>query len=508
MRKSTKEEVIQDYIKCSEDYFRRTKRVTIPREVYRLHSNVSEYYVRKHFGGLAALRKAAEDKLLLRSRFTSEINEKGYQKQRYVITSIVEGAPINQDFYKALKLYCEKNNAKLLMLWMRGVLKSDIFSVKEMQEYEKYLVTSFKFNSNLEARDFLLHPAQQLPLTGLDRFGSRKTSLIISSTKQMMTSVPRPKNTTAHVLWTTGTISVPKYSKTRAGALASQDNVLGALIVEVESDKKFYIRNVEWVNDCFVDLNKAYYKDRIKNIKCEAMVWGDLHLTEECPIAVQASIDQANFLKPNTIFIHDINSFNSISHHNEGKYLTKTFIPHEFNTLRKELDYIQKKMQEILKKVNSKFMVVDSNHDAFLRRYCDEGYFLKDAHNAVLGAECFIQYTKGLNPIKEYTKLKNVTFLDKDASYKIKDIECAVHGHHGSNGSKGSPAGFRKSYNKIIVGHSHSPKILGDTWCVGTLSKLNLPYAHGASSWLHSNAVIYSNGGRQLLIWIDDKWKM
>lgn len=102
-KKITKEDVISDYIKCNENYFQRTKRMNIPRDVYRLHTRISEHFVRKHFGGFAALRKAADKQLLLRSRFTSEINSKGYKKQRYIVTSIVEGAPINEDFYNALK---------------------------------------------------------------------------------------------------------------------------------------------------------------------------------------------------------------------------------------------------------------------------------------------------------------------------------------------------------------------------------------------------------------------
>lgn len=507
-KRITKEDVINDYIKCNENYFSKTKRANIPRSVYRLHSTLSEHQVRKYFGGLSALRKAADKKLLLRSRFTSEINSKGYKKQRYIVTSIVEGAPINNDFYSALKLYADKNNAKLLMLWMRGVLKTDMFSSEEMREYEPYLITGFKFNSNLEARDFLLHPAQQLPLTGLDRFGSKKTSLIISSTKQMMTSVPRPKNTLPHVLWTTGTVSVPEYSKTRNGSLAKQDNMLGALIVEVESDKKFYIRNVEWMKDCFVDLGKAYYKDKIKDIGCEAMVLGDIHSQEIDNLSLENALQQVNYLGAKKIFLHDLVSFNSISHHNEGKYLTKTFIPHEANTLRKELDIAKKMLKHIHKTVRSSIIVVQSNHDDFLYRYCDEGFFLKDAHNAVLGAECFIKYTKKRNPIQDYIKINSIKFLKQDESYKVCNIECGIHGHHGANGAKGSPNGFRKSYDKIILGHSHQPKIVNGIYYVGTLSKLTLSYNKGSSSWLPANCAIYENGSRQLLIWIEDNWKM
>lgn len=508
--KEEKKKIIEDFIKCHTTYFRETGRSNLPRRIYRKKTTIPENKVADYFGGYNNLRKAAIKSINASAREDATIIPKtsSSYNQKYIITSVVEGAPIDNNFFTALKYYSKINNARLLLLWSRGVLSHDRFTKTEISMLQPYLITGFKFNKNLEARDFLLHPAQILPLTGLDRFGSKDTSLIIASTKQMMTSVPRPKGEVPHVIWSTGTLSVPKYSTTRAGALAKQDNTLGALIVEVESDQKFYIRNVEWIKDCFVDLGVAYGPGTKKNVSCEGLVWGDLHSQETDDTALKCAIDQANHLKAKQILIHDLVSLNSISHHNEGKYLTKTFIPHEFNTLKKELDFTKKQLEYIKKNTKSKLVIVQSNHDDFLYRYCDEGYFLKDAHNAVLGAKCFIKFTQGINPIEDYIEDKTITFLKRDESYCIKHIECGIHGHNGSNGAKGSPNCFRKSHNKIILGHSHQPRILGDVYYVGTLSKLQLSYNKGTSSWLHANTAIYSNGGRQLIIWIDNKWKI
>ena len=508
--KQEKKQIIDEYLNLHEEYFKETGRANLPRKVYRLRTNIPENKVRLHFGSYKGLRNASIKKLRSQSREDAEIKLNADQtiNQRYIVSSIVEGAPINKSFFNALKLYCKKNNARLLLLWMKGVYKNDRFNQAELQHLKPYLVTNFKFNKNLEARDFLLSPLQMLPLTGLDRFGSKKTSLIVASTKQMMTSVPRPKEEIPHVIWSTGTVSVPTYNTTRSGALARQDNKLGALVVEVVSDKYFFIRNVEWINNCFVDLGKAYYEDKVRSVTCDALIWGDLHLTEECPNAVNVSIQQTNFLKAKNIFIHDICSFNSISHHNFGKYLTKTFLPEEFNTLKKELDYTKMVMKNILNKINAHIYVLASNHTDFLYKYCDTGEFIKDTANAILGAKCFIKYRSGINPIEDYLNL-NITFLKQDISYKIKGIEVAQHGNFGANGAKGSISQFRKSYDKIVTGHSHQPCILNDAYSVGTLSKLQLNYNHGESSWLHGNVAIYSTSARQLIIWVEgDKWKL
>ena len=109
---------------------------------------------------------------------------------------------------------------------------------------------------------------------------------------------------------------------------------------------------------------------------------------------------------------------------------------------------------------------------------------------------------------EEYINDKSIKFLKQDESFKIKEIEVGQHGHHGSNGAKGNFNSFRKSYNKIILAHTHSPKIINGIYYVGTLSKLQLSYNKGCSSWLHANCLIYSNSSRQLIVWVGDKWKI
>lgn len=503
----TKQDILDDYIKLTRNYYKSTKKARIPRDVYRAHTVISEDLVRKYFGGLSGLRIEAEKILNLKTRNNTEIKN-NFNSKKYIITSIVEGASINEDFFQALKLYADKNNSQLILIWTKGVKCIDIFDPESYKRFQPYLVTSGKLNDNLAIGDFSVHPTQMDPLKGLDRFGTKETSLIVGSTKLMMASIPRPKGQIPHLLWSTGTLSLPSYSRTRSGVIAQQDNHLSALVVEIESNKKFYIRPVEWVNNCFVDLGKAYYKNKVKDIETEAMVLGDLHLGEENQTALKVSLNQIDILKPKKIFLHDIISFNSISHHNFGKYLTKSLVPEHINTLEKELEYAKNILSKISNKIKANIFIVHSNHDDFLYKYLDNGEFIKDISNSLLGAEFFIDFRKGINPVEKYLKLPKLNFLKEDTSYKVNGIECGIHGDKGNNGGKGTPNAFRKSNDKIILGHSHQPRILGDTWYVGTLSQLSLPYTKGNSSWLHANAIIYANNGRQLIIWIDEKWKL
>lgn len=428
--------------------------------------------------------------------------------KKYIVASIVEGAPIVTAFLEAMEHYADVNNAQVILLWMRGVYKGDHFSLADLERVRPYLTSEIRFNTKLIAKAFLIHPAQKYPIAGLEEYAQDNDSIICASTKQCLQVVARPKGKTPHTINTTGTISKPKYSKTRVGCIAEQDNKLGALIVEVKDSKNFFIRQVQWIDNCFVDLGVKYTKNSHTAVSCEAMVLGDLHLTEEDPTAIKSTYEQFYFFRPKNVFIHDVLSNNSINHHEKDNCVFKCTLPERFDSLEKELAYGKEKLNELKSKLpnGTKIFVVPSNHDEFIRKFCNDGMFIKDPKNAVMGAKCFIELVDKKNPLEVYCHVPGVTYLPKDSTYKIEGWELAEHGHLGSNGARGSAKSFMKSHNKVVIGHSHTPKIIGNVWQVGTLSKLALSYTSGASSWMHANCVIYEGGHIQMILFINGGW--
>lgn len=511
--RKTKELLKEELIAICEEYYNKYGTRSITRSYYRKRTKYGNVF-ENLFGGWNNFIKTyikPEPKATQRVDQTIAINAKG--NKRFIVSSVVEGADYSLDFFNSLKHYCKKNDAQLILLWSRGISKKDAFSDEDLELFKPYLATEVSFNSKLKSFDFMLFPTQILPLTGLGRFGAKDTSLIIASTKQHMESIPRPAGKVPHTLWSTGTISLPNYPKTRAGSLARQDNVLGALIVEVEDNKRFYIRPVQYIDDGFVDLGIKYISNDSYPVKATAMVWGDLHLGEESDFAVKASIEQAKELKARNIVIHDIVSLNSINHHNKSKYLTKAvFYKNNFSSLEKEMAYATWKFKDIresFKKDIPHFYVVHSNHDNFIKTYLEEGDFVKDTPNAIFAAQLFIELCKDENPLVRIAdKAKNVTFLPEDAFLLFEGINVGLHGSEKSNGGKTNVKTFGRTHDKIVIGHSHSPCIFLGAYQVGTLSGLQLGYNTGSSSWMHANCVIYEGGYRQLITFLDKKWKL
>lgn len=436
-----------------------------------------------------------------------EIDKVG-KGQRFIVSSIVEGSPIAWDFVRALEHYAKVNNAKLVLLWMRGVYKGDHLNEKDLSYVSPYLASTYRFNSKLVAKDFMIHPAQKCPTTGLQPYAQSNDSIIVASTKQAMTVVARPVGRTPHTIHTTGTVSMPRYSKTRVGCIAEEDNTLGGLVIEVADSKQFFIRQIQWIDGYFVDLGVKYTKDNYGKIETSAMVLGDIHFGDEDPAAITLTQEQINFLKPKKVFLHDLASNNSINYHDAHDCIKNVTRAQEFDTLEKEWSYVKSALYDFKSAIpnNTSVYVVPSNHDDFIYKWLRDGEFIKDARNAKIGARLFLLSVEGKNPMAECLNVPGVIFLKKDTSMKVEGWECAQHGHIGNNGARGSIKSYAVSYDKAVIGHSHTPGINGHIWQVGTLSKFRLSYTKGPSSWLHTNCVIYKGGHSQMLTFVGDKW--
>lgn len=516
MKTVDREDLIVEFIKLVKKYSKKFGTTNITRDWWRTQTKYSETKCNTLFGNFSNLKSTAFENAEIKRRANAEVKGKGdTHKAKYFVTSVVEGAKLDKGFMSAIDTFCKTAKARRVLLWVRGVHPTDTFTAEQFENFGYDLVTEFTFNDKLCAKDFMLHPAQILPLTGLSRFGNRDTSLIIASTKQHMTSVPRAKGTRPHTLWSTGTASIPSYSPTRAGSLANQDNTIGGLIVEVEDNKRFYIRPVQYKDGGFIDLGTKYCSNGDVEFgnKAEVIVWGDLHLTEEDAEAVAASIEQTNQLGARAVMIHDVCSWNSVNHHDQNSCIVSA--DKKVWTLEDDYLYTAKHLQLILSSLDkADLFIVKSNHDLWIKKWVNAGNFLHDKNNSIAGAEAFIDFCKGEDPIERHIKAymsnhrDRCYFLKHEQSFKVAGYELGQHGENGANGSKGSIKGIGRAHDKIVVGHSHSPNIFYSAIQVGTNSMLQLPYAHGASSWMHANCVIYPNGTFQLLTFIDRKWHL
>jgi hypothetical protein len=206
------------------------------------------------------------------------------------------------------------------------------------------------------------------------------------------------------------------------------------------------------------------------------------------------------------IYLHDVFDGYSISHHVKDISEKAQRSHWGLSNLCEELNATYNLISSIHEKTKAKRLkIVKSNHDEFLDRYLKEGRYLYDPENHLASLKIAVSLfddndvlSKGFevagNEIPE-----SWHFLQREDSSIIADVECGSHGDLGLNGAKPSLNSLEKIYGNCVVGHNHSAAINRGVFRVGTLSKLDMGYNRGPSSWSQTCCLIYENGQRQLI---------
>src|SRR5690606_23064581 len=116
-----------------------------------------------------------------------------------------------------------------------------------------------KLNDNITLlADIKTQPTAVSPLTGFEGLPHAESAILGHPRLQLVT-IATPQSRMPKIMTTTGAITVPNYTDTRAGKRGAFDHVLGAALVEIESSKIFHLRQLNARRDgAFIDLATAY----------------------------------------------------------------------------------------------------------------------------------------------------------------------------------------------------------------------------------------------------------
>lgn len=496
-------------------------------------AGITQDSYRHHFKTIAGLREAARlrnpeifkdmiDETVFTPKVLKKLKGEVKKYQKFVITTAVTGMAVHKDFFKNLQFYCNKNNAKLLILPTTDPAAIAGFELDGTLANESIVVQDLELTCNLMISTFKTSAKQINPLTGLRRMGRRERSMIVASPKQFLDYVPIANDAMSHALMTTGAVTKPqyhteRYMSQRTAYIAEMDHILGAIIVELQDDKTFHFRQIqaEYGTGFFID-NGVYYKiNKTTAERPEALVLGDIHVGSLSGNVIKSTDSIISTLKPKRVFFHDIFDGISCNPHASTQYLTKAKFSIQQLSIEEELKLVKEYLTDMKKKhpYVEEFVIVRSNHDLFLDRYLDGGEYIKDPINSRLCHKLATAKLDGKTPLQEGLKLvglndSRITFLGINDSYRIAGIEHGVHGHQGLNGQRNpGNSSLEIAYGSGTFGHSHSAGILRGVYRVGTSTEMRLGYNNGASSWTNTCSPTYANGSRQLINDINGKWR-
>lgn len=524
--------IIQAYIKAANKKERHLSRQEC--SALGFNKNKIEY----HFGSLTKLKELAKQEfpdafvnfadgeLFTPKRYAALVQEiKNHKK--FVITTAVTGCELDTKFYNSLQNYCKVNDAMLLILPSSDPAKKCAGSVhkwyldpKISKDENCIVFGDISLNSNLFISSIKLSAKHIDPITSLGRIGQRNGSFIYASPKQRLKMVPTSNHKLPHAVMTTGAVTKPnyetnRYMSERTAYIAEHDHVMGAVVVEVVNDKYYHFRQIQAdKKGCFADLGKFYCGTEVGEMTPEVLVLGDYHSGETDPSAEKAWGELIECTKPEILVFHDIFNGLSICHHEIHKNITRAR-----RAAEKKLD-LEQELRRLAWDLNTysplvdKIVITKGNHDEFLSRYLEEGRYVQDPQNHLIGLKLATAMLEGKDPLKFGVELfglhnpEKFTWLTRDEDFKVARIELGAHGDLGANGSRGSLRAMENAYGNSVSGHSHSPEILRGAWQVGTSTLLKLSYNRGPSSWFHTSCLVYANGSRQLISSIEGKWKL
>lgn len=467
------------------------------------------------------------DALMEEARYESKHKREEYDTKTYIITSAQIGTDAHEGFLSNLELLAEVHDAEILIPgltynvkseWEGGLgdaekkVKSQYFS----KSIQKYLMNdNILLNSKVEVLGKLnILPTAVNPISGYQTFTGER-SAVIPHPKIALESVATRPGKLAKMLMTTGSVTVPNFIQKNAGIKGEFHHQLGAVLIEVCTDKQFHYRHVIGDEDGnFFDLTDKY-EDGIHTTghRVDAIVWGDIHLEDLDPKVARANWGKgslSDILKPRHQVFHDLLDFKFRNHHNRDN---SSFMKRMLNeSVEKEVKDCTRFLYDTSIK-DSKSVVVKSNHDHAFTRWVNEVSHFDEPNpdNALFLLKCQLESAKAAKKGEHYDPFKSIVldelrkvvqrkgrkggwvgFLKQDQSYMINEVECGMHGDAGINGARATPKSFTKIGCKCSTGHTHTCGIFEGVYTAGCCRTLNASYSRGPSSWSHTMIIQYA----------------
>ncbi len=461
---------------------------------------------------------------------------------RYLLTSAQNNTPVHAELLRNLKAYAKHINGVLMV--SRFAYNVNAFAARESKpgagefarhyfapEIEPYvcdervaLAPSLHWCGEVN-----ILPTAERPLSGFENYTGR-ASAIFPHAKQTMESIPTPPGTSgAKLNYTTGAITLRNYIQRKAGLKAEYQHAYGALIVEIDDDGRWFVRQIRAHEDgTFQDLDCLVAGGVVtESVRVHAIQWGDVHVAQLDPVVRETNWARGGMLdtlRPKYQFLHDVLDFQSQNHH-DRKNPHAVFAKHAAGrtSVSRELEELAAFLSSESARVWCESVVVGSNHDAALMRWLRDADLRDDPENAEIWLKLnSVVYAAAKVPGADFHLLRSVMrglgvppsvrFLQDDESFVLcrhagGGIEAGMHGHAGANGSRGSPRQFARLGRRTNTGHTHSAGIHGDAFVAGTSSLLRMSYTSGPSSWSHSHIVTYPGGNRAIVTLRDGRWR-
>lgn len=449
--------------------------------------------------------------------------------KRFVITAAMNNTRLHRGFWDALATYCEHNDAHLIVLPVHYKNISLYTAGQQFKktwpaEVERHLIDErVSLGGGLDVSPIKVAATAANPLEGLNEVGGNRWQ-VIGHSQVAMEPVGAPMSERPKRLYTTGMCTVKNYSQTKQGAKAEFHHSNAALVVEVAGRQRVFCRHIHAAKGgAFYDVAggevKHYQPGKVaKNQSALALTTGDEHVKFHDRNVYQATYGKEGIVaatNPQYLIRHDVLDGYAGSHHHEKHPLVqfKKAMTGD-NDYRAELDQVVEFIDKTTPDGCTTVMV-DSNHHDHLQQWLDRADANKDHTNALLIAELQLAQRKAIlagrdhKPLRLYCEPRlqsKVKWLGRNDDFRLKGVDYTQHGDKGVNGARGSAKGLARTTYKMVIGHSHSPRIAKGVYQSGK-SCGRMEYEAGLSTQSRTHCLQYPDGKRTLIDIYGTQWR-
>lgn len=450
----------------------------------------------------------------------------------FVIVAAQNATPVHADWWATLLTIVARRNAELLVVPIRYKNPTSQWSGSQKRaEHWDAATVPYLWNKRHTLHEHLtlladipVQPTAESPLTGAEAI-SLASSGIIGHTKLQLKSIPVPSGRMAKILTTTGACTVENYTSSRAGKTAEFHHSLSATIVELNGPY-FHLTQLHYhkeTRSCIDRGTRYYASGKVAPApRALALCMGDTHVRVADP-----KVDDARFAnggvvqvtRPLHLIWADLMDGQSCNpHHGAIERYAKSIGGHDDvrTEVNESIAYVRERTAKDVQSI-----IQACNHNDFLRRWALGTDWKDDFRNAkflnatqkvlIDGARVEANGVHYPDPFKHWfdaAKVPNARVLDLDEPFTLADVELSMHGDKGPNGARGSIRNLRRIGVKSVIFHSHSPGIDEGCTQAGTGTFLRLDYNHGASGWLNADVLLNDDAKRQLIIYVDGRWRV
>jgi len=468
---------------------------------------------------------------------------RGAAVKTWIFSSAQAHTAVHEGFMENLKAYAAHLNANIHISGFTYNMQATAREDKNIVSIYHPDIADYISNERFDVDGRLVFcgemntlPTATDPLSGFQTY-TREKWAILPHPKVVLESVPTRLHDDPKIIMTTGAVTLPNYLQQKAGIKAEFHHVIGAVLVEIDSEGDFFCRHLAADKDgAFCDLNNYVADGAITEGSgiVEAITWGDIHAEtldydtaigswgydSEFSSIVMVEDNMLDTLKPVYQFFHDVIDFRRRNHHNvkdphhwyKMHINGKSNVEGEFINAARFLEGTQREFCESI--------VIDSNHDRAFEKWLKTADTRFDPANALFFLEAQTAYYKAIKKRednflaaewgirKQDYDLDNVQFIPNTGSFVIcGNIENALHGDKGANGAKGHIKSFSKMGPKANIADKHGAGIYEGIYLAGHSCTRDQGYNRGGlTGWNHSHIVTYSNGKRTIVTMRGQKW--